>query len=70
MLEELIRNTFENRIVYHYYGKKSDLETILFSNSLSYNYIIDDKNIYFVTETPISHDLINLYHNPLESSGE
>jgi hypothetical protein len=68
-LEELI-NTFGDRTIYHYYGKKSDLEQILFSQSLSYNYVMSEKDIYFICEVNPNHQEIVIFHNPTESIGE
>ena len=68
-LEELI-NIFGNRTIYHYHGKKSDLEQILFSQSLSYNYVISEKDIYFICEEPPNDQLVELFYNPTESIGE
>jgi hypothetical protein len=68
-LAELI-NTFGNRVIYHYHGKKSDLEQILFSQSLSYNYVICEKDIYFICEEQPNHQLVELFYNPTENSGE
>lgn len=68
-LEQLI-NIFGNRTIYHYHGKRSNLEQILFSQSLSYNYVINEKDIYFICEVNPNHQEISLFHNPTESMGE
>lgn len=68
-LEELI-NIFGDRPIYRYYGKRSDLENILFSQLLSYNYVMNEKDIYFICEVNPNHQEIGLFHNPTESIGE
>ena len=68
-IEELI-NTFGNTTIYNYRGKKEALREILISLSASHNYVIDDRDIYFASETKIEHELINVLYSPVEESGE
>jgi len=68
-LEELI-NIFGNRTIYHYNGKRSDLEQILFSQSLSYNYVMSEKDIYFICEVNPNHSQVELFYTPTENIGE
>ena len=68
-LEELV-NIFGNRTIYHYHGKRSDLEQILFPKSLSYNYVMIEKDLYFICEENPNHQEIDVFHNPTENIGE
>lgn len=54
-LEEIIAH-FGNNTVYQFNGSASELHDLMMDSSISYNNLIVNDNVYFITMNPIVED--------------